>query len=736
MGGSTIVMMTGEEVQRTEREIFVELERLCASPGFIHAIAYICMRDNLIMYSGEMKADDMAKLYGRERLLRNEVNVLIGLVVKHEIDYSWPDEPTVERYVKRSHELLDEIHEAMLAPMRAVFRARVLDGGESFGSGAMLREAIFYGGESAFIFQYRDFARRRYCKDDPWTLANQGFTIGDAAAVVKALHFLRNEKSTNIFHALKKMPPTKLGYLAGNEFTAPELAARAAMPMEIVDRVLSVFAYPTDEQNAQFKAVDDHNKAAIFPLVRRGDCFILFNIFDLSEVLYQAPYFWMLKDKAYQPTASDHRGQFTEDFAEEQLVRVFGRENVKININLVRSKTIVGEIDVLVRFGGIAIVLQAKSKQLTAAARQGNETKLHEDFALAVQAACDQGYSCGQFLLDPTVALEDVSGNKIVVEGEITQIYVICLVADHYPALAAQVRQLLKFAPAEKIAPPFVMDVFNLDAMAEMLDTPLHFLSYLDRRTKYNDAIMSSHELTVLSYHLRQNLWFDGGHDAMLLGDEIGIDLELSMSVRREGVPGAWSPPGILTTMANTRLGNLVKQIERQPNAGMVALGFLILRMSERALIDISDYIDECLRRAVMDGRSKNLTVQLGHEREGLTIHISAGPQDEAEKNLLAYCAARKYAQRSDSWLGLLLAPLSGEIRFGVHVRSPWVQDGTMDEATKDMQPMRSTKSLPEPKKRQMSRMGPMPKVVTLNLGRNARCPCGSGKKSKRCCMM
>lgn len=728
-------MMTGEEVQRTEKEIFVELEALCASPGFIHAIAYICMRDNLIMYSGEMKAEDMANLYGHERLLRNEVNVLVGLMVKNEIDYSLPDEATAELYVKRSQKLLDEIHQVMFAPMRESLFARSADGRELLSSGTMLREAIFYGGESAFIFQYREFARLRYRKDDAWMLANKGFTIGNAADVVKALHFLRNEKSTEIFHTLKTKPPSKVAYLPGNEFRAAELAARVAMPVEIVDRILSSFAYPDGERNAQFNSVDDRNMAAIFPLIRRDDRYILFNIFDLSEVLYQAPYFWMLKDKRYQPNASDHRGEFTEDFAEERLVSVFGRENVKTNINLVLSKKIVGEIDVLVRFGDLAIVLQAKSKQLTAAARQGNEAKLHEDFAKAVQAACDQGYSCGQFLLDPSVALEDASGNKILVDGEITQIYVICLVADHYPALAAQARQLLKFAPAERIAPPFVMDVFNLDAMAEMLDTPLYFLSYLDRRTKYHNAIMSSHELIILGYHLRQNLWLDGEYNAMVLEDDIGVDLELSMSVRREGAAGARTPAGILTRIANTRFGSLVKQIERQPNAGMLALGFVILQMGEQALVEFSEQIDERLHRAMMDGGSRNLTIQLGSAREGLTIHINAVLLDEAKKELLAYCAARKYAQHSDSWFGLLLAPGTGTIRFGVHARSPWSQDDTMDEATKGMQSMRSTKSLPKMKKPQTMRKGPPPKVMTLNLGLNATCPCGSGKKSKRCCM-
>lgn len=38
---------------RPEPEIFADLAALCVSPGFIHAIAYFCWRDNLILFSGK-----------------------------------------------------------------------------------------------------------------------------------------------------------------------------------------------------------------------------------------------------------------------------------------------------------------------------------------------------------------------------------------------------------------------------------------------------------------------------------------------------------------------------------------------------------------------------------------------------------------------------------------------------------------------------------------------------------
>ena len=67
------------------------------------------------------------------------------------------------------------------------------------------------------------------------------------------------------------------------------------------------------------------------------------------------------------------------------------------------------------------------------------------------------------------------------------------LVSDHYPAESFEARKLLKYEATETVSPLFVMDVFALDAMTEMLSSPLHFLSYVDRCTGYTDKLMASH---------------------------------------------------------------------------------------------------------------------------------------------------------------------------------------------------------------------------------------------------
>src|SRR5690606_29615671 len=139
------------------------------------------------------------------------------------------------------------------------------------------------------------------------------------------------------------------------------------------------------------------------------------------------------------------------------------------------------------------------------------------------------------------------------------EIYILCLVSDHYPALSFQARQFLKYDDTDTIKPPFVLDVFTLDVVTEMLQSPLRFLSYLNRRTFYAQRLFAQQELTILAYHLKQNLWLSEKHDLFMLAEDFSADLDIAMSARRDGVPGKITPDGILTRFAGTTLWNLIE---------------------------------------------------------------------------------------------------------------------------------------------------------------------------------
>jgi hypothetical protein len=65
--------------------------------------------------------------------------------------------------------------------------------------------------------------------------------------------------------------------------------------------------------------------------------------------------------------------------------------------------------------------------------------------------------------------------------------------------------------------------------MVEMLDTPILFLSYVKRRANYPEKVYAAHELTILSYHLKQTLWFDKQYSLVQLEDDFIVDLDIAM---------------------------------------------------------------------------------------------------------------------------------------------------------------------------------------------------------------
>jgi hypothetical protein len=716
------------KLMRPEQEIFNELAELCVSPGYVHAIAYLCFRDNMIHYSGEMKAEDMQQLFSKNRLVRTETSTIIGLMLKREIDHTLPTPNTLEGYIKATEALLEEIHRTMSSAfLDCIDPAKITDKDFSpFTCGAVLREPIFYGGESAYSFQYRDFSPCKYGHDDGWLVANKKFTIQQARDVVYAISRLQDKKSVETFQSLSKIAPEDWTLLPIFTFTVQEVADCAHMDPTVVGNVLMAFAAPANAYNEQFTALHDFNIINACPLVPMPDGgYVLFHIYSLVEALYEAPFYWMGADKAYVSTAMKHRGLFTEQFAVERLTLVFGERNVLSNIDIFGSDgNKRGEIDVLVLFGDRALVLQAKSKRLTLEARRGNDLQIQDDFKKSIQDSSDQAYLCAQLLEEGKCAFRDAAGNAVTLPDKLKRIYVMCLVADHYPALSVQAREFLKCTPTATISRPFVLDVFALDAMTEMLDSPLQLLSYIDRRTGYTEKLMASHELTILSYHLKQNLWLNDEYTMVMLDDDISTDLDLAMLVRREGIPGKRTPDGILTRFARTALGRVIKTIEASPEPATIDLGFILLTIGEETFIAASKAIEQIAQMAVIDGKSHDFTVGLGQGGTGLTVHCNNDPIEVAGLSLQKHCYARKYTERASTWFGVCLSPNDQVLRFGINLDFAWQQSEEMDVLTQGMS-----------KGTRLNNVGSRLRSAGSKVGRNDPCPCGSGKKFKKCCL-
>src|SRR5690242_7598145 len=84
---------------RPEDEILADLASVCTSCGYAHAVAYFSFRDNVVGFSGELTGKDLQQLYSPDRLIRNEISTLIGLMVKKPVDYELPTPAAMRAYI-------------------------------------------------------------------------------------------------------------------------------------------------------------------------------------------------------------------------------------------------------------------------------------------------------------------------------------------------------------------------------------------------------------------------------------------------------------------------------------------------------------------------------------------------------------------------------------------------------------------------------------------------------------
>jgi hypothetical protein len=274
---------------------------------------------------------------------------------------------------------------------------------------------------------------------------------------------------------------------------------------------------------------------------------------------------------------------------------------------------------VLVLFGNRAIVVQTKSKRLTLAARKGNDGAIQKDFTASIVESYEQALDCGQHLLRRDRRFVDDKGKELAIP-KLKRIYLLCLVLDHYPALSFQAMEFLTPTVSNEIPAPFVADIFTLDVLTEMLNSPLQLLSYIDRRTGYGSKVFTGHELNILGYHLTYNLWIPSDVTDIYLHDDVSRSLDAAMAVRRDNISGDRTPAGILTITTGSAYESVISQIDSEPRGEVVDLGLMLLRMNSESSARVSHGIEYATGRARATGNLHDVTLG-DRQGTGITIH-------------------------------------------------------------------------------------------------------------------
>lgn len=257
-------------IMRSEQTIFDDLAHLCASKGFIHALALLSCRDNVLHLDDGITAESLASMYSPRRLTRTEFSTLVGLLMRAPADYSLPTPEVLSDYLQQSESLLEELHSSMLPadPQEFLAQATDPDAPNPFVSGENLREPIFYTAESAYPFQYRDLAPRKYRRDAAWLRTNKRIDLDVAHAVCRCLPELLSEQITCL--ARSRKPAGQWTLLPAFLVSPTELASRTGRPLEDVRAFLEAFTQPAHQSNDSFTSLGAFNAAYAYPFIRHG----------------------------------------------------------------------------------------------------------------------------------------------------------------------------------------------------------------------------------------------------------------------------------------------------------------------------------------------------------------------------------------------------------------------------------------------------------------------------------
>lgn len=664
-------------LMRSESTAFTELSRLCVSDGYIHALATICANNALVRGIKPYAENDISNDSPPE-LTNTEIMTLVGLIMKGPISFNLPSPKDCASYIDQSYALLHEIHRSVTlseapSPYIPTFTT--------------FRELIFYSGDSAYHFQYSHLAPLKYKEDSDWLLNNKNIDLKIGEAVCQATRRLLEERLAEALIVYRESPPEKRSLLGAFRFSLEDLGFADPASAERARDFVMAFSVRPGSVNGDFNSITDFNMANARPIIRRSDNeFILLSQYCLTQAFYESPFYWMFQDQRYRNTAANNRGRSTEAISVGLLERVFSADHIFKNVQVLGSKgNILGEIDVLVVYGNFVFILQAKSKRLTVKARTGNNHWIEEDFNKAVQEAAEQAFACAKLIGKRDASLRIGSEHFVLPVKKSPYVIPVTVLLDHYPALLFQTRFLLQKQFTPCIASPLVTDVFALDTMVELLDSPLRFLHYLIQRERNPDLLLASQEHELLGLYLVQGLAFEEDATQVIVSEDISYPDDLAMCVRRDGAKGPATPRGIHDQLAGTLFGSMLAKLAPNDDPTAVNLGLVLLELPQSSIpiLELNGKVEKCVALFAAGVDHCPLSFILQHLSTGVTIMCASGPNQRAAERLDALCTIRKYAKQLLSWFGILLDP-GGEIVWVLELTWPWRHEPDLDLVLND----------------------------------------------------
>ena len=625
-------------MNNTEK-IISELTQLSQEPGFIYTYCTM-VHDNLCVSGSEI-----SNINWYERLNGKELSFLLGLMVKNQIiPVGHGNNDSLERQRSTAVDLLHKLHtsimESMLGNIANPQTTKVDPTALSQDSQGIV-EAIFYDAPGAFDFQWLELAPKRYCYDEEWFKRTLGFNLQEMVNVASEIRTVVTAQLNDV-----RVHKDIL------EVFCVEPSQLSSESEAVVTQFFKIFSCRPGEVNCNFQHVNDINEAEIKPLIRIGGRYFLPSHTWLFQSIYESPFYWMLNDSQYKDQALDNRGLAGEDVVYDLLHVLNHGARIYRGVTIWSGKQKKAEIDVLFVFKHKAIVVQVKSKKLTALAKSGDMKTLKDDFQKACQDAYCQGLRCRHLILaGNSMKLLDREEKQVQLP-HMDDIYVLCVTGDYYPGLHAQQRALLDRVVGNPY--PLIVSVFDLEVVCILLGGPIDLLYYIRQRTVLEDRFDANSELELLASHLQCPLREYSGVDVVIADPQDANVVDLLFPARKGyPLPGT-DIDAIHKSYWSEEVLALHEEVKKVDGPYVADAMFMILNLSSGLANEVIKMLAALRKQTLTDGRIHDCSFVCGLGAAGFTLISVPHKISNAEAKAVCMRLAHIHRQDAKEWLGLI----------------------------------------------------------------------------------
>ena len=477
------------------------------------------------------------------------------------------------------------------------------------------------------------------------------------------------------------------------------------------------------------------------PFIRLGDRYYCFDLNNLFDNLYRVMQRIILHLKPdYQETWNTIQKRQSENLPLKYLERLLPGAKVMKEV-FYRGKNDKGvtdwcETDGLLIYDDHLFIVEARGGAFTYTPPATDFQAYIASLENLVLKPAKQGQRFLNYLKsDENVLLFDSDHNQIgeLRKSDFRRITICAVTVDPFTELAAQVQHLHKIGVDVGDQPIWAIALDDLRIYKDIFENPLIFLHYVEQRMQAfnSDIIQCDDELDHLGLYLAHNhystyakeLQDDSDAQINFTGYRAEIDRFFSACMLDPNTPCP------LKQNTPAQLQKIVEVLSQSNKPGRSEVAAYLLDMASDSRGEVVSYINQELKKQTttkrplplsMHGNVKltifcwtehsvprNSALALNHARSIVVMH------NEARRLLieLSYSVAGELQEVNWSWVELAGIPPS--------------QLPRLRSQANDIRQKRTARTISE--RRETTGH---PKI-----GRNEPCPCGSGKKYKRCCL-